>query len=92
VFFWVMSIEKEIREAGKKKKLLIGSRVVIKALKNGKLKAVVYAKNCPEERIKDLNYYEKISKIKVIAFNDDSKRLGQVCGKPFNILMVGISK
>lgn len=74
----------------KEKRTVIGSRTVMKFLKNGKLEMVFYASNCPEERVKDLKYYSKISGIPVKRFSGTSKDLGEVCGKPFTILMVGI--
>lgn len=88
----VMSIEKEILQAVKKGNICIGSKIVFKMAKRGKIEEIFYAKNCPEDVVKNLNYYAKISKIKIVAFDGDSKRLGQICGKPFSTLMVGICK
>ena len=84
--------EKEIKDAVKAKKLVIGSRTVIKGVKGGSLKSVVCASNCPEGTEKDLNHYATLSKIEVKKFTGDSSRLGELCGKPFNVLMVGIQK
>ncbi len=83
---------KEIKEAKKANKLIIGTRIVFKNLKQGKLSYVVYASNCPTETKKDLNNYSKISKIKIEEFKGNSVKLGETCGKPFNILLIGIKK
>jgi len=83
---------KEIKDALKSKKLVIGTRVVMKGLKKGSLETVLFASNCPENIRKDLNHYADISKIKVNEFKGDSLKLGEICGKPFTILMVGVKK
>ncbi|MFQ5647739.1 MAG: ribosomal L7Ae/L30e/S12e/Gadd45 family protein [Candidatus Aenigmatarchaeota archaeon] len=86
------TVEKEIKDAMGAKRLAIGSRTVLRGLKRGSLKSVVYATNCPEGTRKDLNHYATLSKIEVKEFGGDSSRLGELCGKPFNILAVGVKK
>ncbi|RLJ05365.1 MAG: 50S ribosomal protein L30e [Candidatus Aenigmatarchaeota archaeon] len=81
---------KEIKEALKENKLIIGTRRVMKFLKNKKLRMIFYASNCPENVKKDLEYYSKISDTAVKSFEGNSKQLGELCGKPFTILMVGV--
>jgi large subunit ribosomal protein L30e len=83
---------KDIKEALEDGSLLIGSRSVMRGIKTGKIKKIFYASNCPKESVKDLNYYTKTSKISAEEFSGDSGKLAQICGKPFNILMVGIKK
>ncbi len=87
-----MTIDKQIKDAIKNDKLIIGSRTVLKNLKNEMLESVVYASNCPEELIKDLNHYSKVSSIKLEEFNGNSVQLGELCGKPFRILIIGMKK
>ena len=48
--------------------------------------------NCPKEQVKDLKHYSEAAKLKIAKFEGDSAKLGQTCGKPFSILMVGIKK
>lgn len=84
-------IDREIKQALKEKKLVIGTRVVFKGLKKGRIKKVIYASNCPAESMKDLEQYSK-SEAGPEAFSGNSVKLGEVCGKPFKILMVGIKK
>ena len=83
---------KEIKNAIKEKRLVIGREMVIKNIKRGKISRVVFALNCPEEVKRDLGYYAKISKIKIEDFKGDSEKLGETCAKPFNILLLGIKK
>ncbi|UCD07797.1 MAG: ribosomal L7Ae/L30e/S12e/Gadd45 family protein [Candidatus Aenigmatarchaeota archaeon] len=87
-----MTIGKQIKDAIKNDKLIIGSRTVLKNLKNEMLESVVYASNCPEELMKDLNHYSKVSGIKLEEFNGNSVQLGELCGKPFRILIIGMKK
>lgn len=84
-------IEKDIKEALKEKKLVIGTRVVFKELKRGRIKKIVYASNCPAESMKDLEQYGK-SGAGLGVFKGDSIMLGEACGKPFKALMIGIKK
>ena len=85
-------IETEISGALKEDKLLIGSRSVFRALKKGGLEAVIRASNLPEGRKKDLEHYMSVSGIGIREFRGNSAKLGETCGKPFNILLVGIKK
>ena len=86
------NVSQEIKEAMKEKKIIIGSRTVIKGVKRGHINSVVYASNCPEETRKDLEYYSKSGFLGVKQFNGNSVQLGELCGKPFNVLLVGIRK
>ena len=87
-----MTEEKEIKSAIKEKKLLIGSKSVLKNLKRNVIKSVIHASNCPEDRLKDLEYYGKNFGIELKRFKGNSRQLGEVCAKPFNISVIGIKK
>ncbi|MEM7816111.1 MAG: ribosomal L7Ae/L30e/S12e/Gadd45 family protein [Candidatus Aenigmatarchaeota archaeon] len=82
----------QIKEAEKEKKLVIGSRTVIKGIKRGIIHSVIYASNCPETIRKDLEYYAKNLFISIRQFEGNSLQLGEACGKPFSVLLVGIKK
>lgn len=85
-------IGSEINEAVKKRNLLMGSNSVFKELKKGGLGKVICASNLPSARKKDLNHYASVSGIEVKEFDGDSAMLGETCGKPFSILLIGIKK
>ena len=87
-----MLSKKEIEKAKKDNKILLGTNIVFKKLKQGDLKAIIYSSNCPPETKKDLDYYNKLNKIELQEFEGNSKQLGEVCGKPFNTLIIGIKK
>lgn len=86
-----MDVTKTIKEAHESGKLLIGSKSVIKGVKLGKISKIFCASNCPESYRKTLSMQAK-SKAEVLEFQGDSVRLGETCGKPFTVLMVGVKK
>ena len=87
-----MSPEKMINDAVKNGKTVMGRNSVASAVKKGKLLAVIYPINCPSDTLKELEYYSKISKVPVEKFDGNSVALGQLCGKPFKIVTLGIEK
>lgn len=87
-----MSSEKMLKEAVKGGKLVIGTKSVSESLKKGGLKAVFTSSNCPATTLKDVGYYTGISKTEVVKFSGSSEQLGQACGKPFRITILGIEK
>ena len=87
-----MSSEKTIKDALKGGKLVIGKNSVTNSMKNGSLTIVFYSANCLAEFVKELEYYSRISKVPVQKFDGDSAKLGQMCGKPFKIVILGIEK
>lgn len=86
------NVNQEIKEAMKEKKIIIGSRTVMKGVKRGHINSVIYASNCPENMMKDIEYYSKSNFVAIKEFSGNSLQLGEVCGKPFNVLLVGIKK
>ncbi len=87
-----MSIDKEIKEAMEEKKLIIGSKSVVKNIKRNDVKYVICSTNCKEDVINDLNYYNKNFGVEIKKFKGNSRQLGEICGKPFNVMLLGIKK
>lgn len=87
-----MMVNDDVKEAVKKGKILIGTKSVMRGLKRGEVGLVVYASNTPEGFRSDMERCAGISRAEVKGFNGDSSKLGGLCGKPFNILTVGIRK
>lgn len=87
-----MTVDSEIKDALKKRKTLLGSRSVINAARNGKIAGLIYARNAPQGTISDIRHYTNISGIKTQEFPGNSMELGELCGKPFGILLLGIMK
>lgn len=87
-----MAIENEIKRALKEGKLVMGSRSVIRAAKLGRLGSLIYASNAPGGVVKDIRYYTGMSGASAQEFPGNSVQLGELCGKPFAVLLLGITK
>jgi large subunit ribosomal protein L30e len=87
-----MTAEAEIKEAIKARKTLIGTRSVMKAFMTGHLKSVIYARNTPPRTLSDIRHYANITGSATQEFTGSSAELGELCGKPFSILLLGIKK
>ena len=85
-------IGKDISDAAKSGSLLIGSNSVFRELKKGNSQTVICASNLPASRMKELNHYRSVSGVQIKEFGGDSAKLGEACGKPFNILLICIKK
>ncbi|MFH1474041.1 MAG: 50S ribosomal protein L30e [Candidatus Aenigmatarchaeota archaeon] len=81
---------KELKDALKEKKVVIGSKATIKHLKLGNVKIIVLANNCQENIRNDIEHYAKSSGIEVKNFDGTAKQLGVFCGKPFAIASLAI--
>jgi len=82
----------EIRKALKEKKIIIGTENTLKNLKLGKLEKVYITKNCPEGKKKNINYYSKLGKVKVVNLKYTNEELGIICKKPFSISIASLKK
>ena len=89
-----MAGEKDIKQALKEGKLLMGRTEVVRAMKRGSLVSVFCPSNCPPDLLRELEHGAALSKgkLEVQKFTGNSARLGQSCGKPFNITVLGIKK
>ncbi|MGF7117714.1 50S ribosomal protein L30e [Methanobacterium oryzae] len=80
-----MDIDRGIRVAVDTGTVTLGSDKSIQALKLGKGKLVIIAKNCPNDIQEDIMHYSKLSDIPVYTYEGTSVDLGSVCGKPFTV-------
>lgn len=87
-----MSLEKDIKKALKENRLVVGSNSVVKAAKAGSLQGIIYADNAPKTTLKDVHHYANVSGIQAQEFKGNSLQLGEACGKPFGILLLGFRK
>ncbi len=67
----------------KKEEITLGFREIVKAIKAGKVKKVVVAKNCPKDMV------EKLGKVQIEVYDGDQVQLGTKLGKPFPVAMAG---
>ncbi len=83
-------IERELVNAIKTGKVVLGSRKTLKLLKLGKAKAVIVAANAPPHIRNDIMYYAKLSNTPVYVYPGTSVELGMACGKPFMVASLAI--
>ncbi|MBO8182818.1 MAG: 50S ribosomal protein L30e [Archaeoglobus sp.] len=81
-----IDVEKALRKALNTGKVYLGAKRTLKALKNGDVKLVVMAANCPEEFFEELKGFD----VPVITYNGSNMDLGATCGKPFGVSMLAI--
>ena len=81
---------KDLKEALKEKKVVMGTKSTLRLLKIGKLKKVYTASNCPENIKDDVSHYAKISNIEVVDLKENNEELGTLCKKSFFISVLGI--
>lgn len=80
---------KEINEALKEKELVLGKDRILKKLRQGNIKKIFLAGNCPKETEETITHYANLNKAKVIKLKIDNKELGTVCKKPFSVMVMG---
>ncbi len=81
-----VDLNKALRRAMRTGEVYIGSKRTIKALKEGRAKMVIVAKNCPEEVLEVIKRYD----VKTITYNGTNMELGAICGKPFSVAALAI--
>lgn len=67
-------------------KAIIGTKEIVKGIKDGKISQVVIAKNCPDFLIKRI---KNAGCSNIVVFEEDQKGLGTKLGKPFAVACVG---
>ncbi len=82
----------DIKKDLKTRKIIIGTKVVMKNLKLNKLEKIYIALNCNESSEKELEYYSKLLKIPVIKLKQPNDELGVICKKQYSISMLGVLK
>jgi|GEM_PF-921500 ribosomal protein L30E len=81
-----------IKSAKKEARLVVGAKSVKKGIKNKSIDAVICSSTCPQGYKKDILKDSETFSFEVIEFDDDSSRLGELCGKHFNVSVLGIKK
>ena len=81
-----VDLRKALRRALRTGDVYVGSKRTIKALKEGKAKMIIVAKNCPEEVLEEIEKYE----VKRVKYNGTNMELGAICGKPFSVAALAI--
>ena len=82
----------DIKKDLKTRKIIVGTKIVMKNLKLNKLEKIYVASNCNESSKKELEYYSKLLKIQVIKLKQPNDELGVICKKQYSISMLGVLK
>jgi large subunit ribosomal protein L30e len=82
----------EIQKALESKKLVIGTDLVIKGLKNRELTAVFVSKNTPEIVRSDVRHYAQLAETRVVELEESNEDLKEICKKPFLISLLATKK
>lgn len=85
-------LTEKIQSAIKSKKIIIGYKESIKFIKTNSPKTIIVAMNTPEKMKKEIEYNAKISGIELEVFEESSKELGILCGKPFPVTTLVIKR
>ncbi len=80
----------ELRTLLRNEHIVIGTDVVIKLARAGKLKQVLTASNCTPETIQDLTTLQKAGTFSLEETMFTNEELGVACKKPFSISVIGI--
>lgn len=75
-----------------KVEVIFGAKNVLRELKRGNLKKVIYAKYIPQELVEELKYYARLCKVEIEEFDGNSMELGRHFKRPHPAMMVGIRK
>jgi len=76
---------KDLQKAIEDGKVIIGTKMSIKAIRNGKVKEVYLSSNVPSEVVETIERYAKIANVKVTILKKDNIAFGALCKKPFSI-------
>jgi len=82
----------EIKKSMEDKKLVLGTKRVIKELRLGKFKKVYVSSNCPKDVVADINKYGEGTGTEVVLLDFPSPELGVLCKKQFFISVAGLIK
>lgn len=82
----------DIKKALKSKKIVIGTKEVLKNLKLGKLAKVYLTANAPESVKESVNRYAGLGKVEIVQLKYANDELGVLCKKPYGISILGFIK
>lgn len=69
----------ELRKALKAEALVFGEKQTIQGLREGKIKKIFLAKNCPANMMKNLQRYAGLAGAEVIQMQQPSDELAVIC-------------
>ena len=88
----ISELSQEFKKGVEDKKVIFGSKSVLKALKLGKVKELIRSSNAPKQLINDLEHHLNISNVEMKMFKGDSKELGVACSRAHSVLVAALLK
>ena len=82
----------EIKKLLEQENLVIGNDKTIKGLRENTLSKVFLAANCPEDKKETIMHYASLLDVEVVNLEISNEELGDICKKPFFILVMGVLK
>jgi large subunit ribosomal protein L30e len=80
----------EVKKLMGASKLVLGTDVTLKLLRQGKIARVFVASNCGPQVRSDIDNACKAAGVDVIVLNQSADEIGVLCKKPFAISVVGV--
>lgn len=87
-----MSVVNDIQSAIKAGNVIMGYNNSLEFIKNDSPKLIVMANNIPDSKRDEVERDARLSGAKVEVFDGSSKDLGVICGKPFPVSLLVITK
>ena len=83
-------VERELKQAMKTGKVVLGAKRTLKELLRNNLKAVILSDTAPREMRERIEQAARLNDVPVYVFKGTSVELGSLIGKPFRVSSIGI--
>jgi large subunit ribosomal protein L30e len=81
----MIDVNRVVQSVVKSGRAFYGANQAMKAVKTGRVVALVLSNNCPKELRKNLEGYATLSSVPVLNYAGSNRDLGVACHKPFAI-------
>ena len=88
----VSDLATEIKKLIEQDKLIIGTDLTVKNLKNNKVKKVFLSSNVDELMAEKIKHYCSINDVECVEITQTNEDLGIMCKKPFNISVLSVKE
>uniref|UniRef100_A0A4X2M3F6 Large ribosomal subunit protein eL30 n=1 Tax=Vombatus ursinus TaxID=29139 RepID=A0A4X2M3F6_VOMUR len=84
------SINSRLQLVMKSGKYVLGYKLTLKVTRQGKVKLVILANNCPALRESEIEYYAMLAKTCMYHYSGNNIELGTACGKYYRACTLAI--
>jgi len=71
-------------------RVVLGTKSALESAKTGRAKLIILANNCPEEAVKEIEYYSSLTKIPLYMYKGSSTDLGVTCKKRYRVSTITV--